>query len=309
MARAAAEGKVIPFPSRKDDEVLPAATTLIGHAGASLPLYDASDDEAPPTPPQRFEAAVAAPDLKTPVETTSTAASELTFAEQAALPAATEKPAHRDHEDLFHDPFFSAGEQGRYDGGPLTVAEQSQDFDSLHGEIGDKLFRTPEQEARRQRLIKWVSLTLGAVAAVLFVGAYVALNQPNDAPEGVVVTPPVIETPAPAKAAQADEPRADEPPPPEAKTAESVPVDEEASEATKEAPAEPEAVKPEPAKAEPPASEAAAKPAAPKPAAPPAAERPKPEPARVEPPPATERPEPPAPPISESPPTKSFPID
>jgi DNA-binding response OmpR family regulator len=233
-----------------------------------------------------------------------------------------------EHED-FNDQFFSAGDEGTYEGGPshgVRTHHVEDEFD--HEPVGRRsIVRTPQQEERRAKFIRYVAGVVGfgiAVSAVAFLNSRKSSDVPQDPsaaqPEGptsptpapaevaptrvdALKTPPAATPPAPvdlpsmdlpAPPPQAEEvPKAAEPAP---KAAE--PVPKAAEPAPKPAAAEPPAAeKPAPAKKPAPPKE----PAAPKPAAPakPAAAKPAP----------AETPAPAPAPAGGKPPTASFPID
>jgi DNA-binding response OmpR family regulator len=216
----------------------------------------------------------------------------------------------RSSEDLF----FEDGEEGRYEGGHSHPPKAGALPDPLH-EDHPRVIRTPEQEERRARFIRWVVLAMGFGIAISTMG--VVLNRiappPEDSSAVPAPPPPPPEPPQAVEPPQAAPLPANEivPPPPaavEAAPASAAPP-EPAPPPVVEAPPEPAAkpVAAEPPVATPPAvpKPAAAPPVARKPAAPkPAAPKPAaPKPAA----PAAAPAAPAAPPANTG--TASFPID
>lgn len=126
-----------------------------------------------------------------------------------------------------HENFFSEGDEGRYEGGPATIAEEEEHFAALEAEVdrGRELVRTPEQEARRTTFIRLVVRVVGSCVAVLLVAVVwaqlksrrapeePALPVPADAPTPEPRSQPQPEPPAPnptAAAAQPEQPTAEE---------------------------------------------------------------------------------------------------
>jgi CheY-like chemotaxis protein len=196
------------------------------------------------------------------------------------------------------DQFFRAGDEGLYEGGEDPEASHRLLSDSDDGGALPRIVRTPEQEERRARMIRWVVVAMGFAAAIAVSG--VVLKRVAPGPVESAPVAPIPAAPPPVK----PEPAAVEPaqplpipPPPEP------PVEAPAAAAPEPPPAPPPApvAKPEPPRvvAPPmPAAPSPAAPAAPKrepavaakpkpaPARAPAAAKPKPEPAPAAPPPA-----------------------
>jgi DNA-binding response OmpR family regulator len=141
------EGKVIPFPSsRKEEDDVEAEVELEPEA-----ISEAAEPDEPKPASAKPEAAVeskAAPTsekAKAPLSETAAAAQ--------SLPST----------DSWHEGFFSAGDEGRYEGGPASLAEQKAHIDALaeeHTEL-QRISRTPEQEARRMGYLKVVAAVVG----------------------------------------------------------------------------------------------------------------------------------------------------
>jgi DNA-binding response OmpR family regulator len=186
--------------------------------------------------------------------------------------------AARSSEDLF----FEEGEEGRYEGGPSHPPRAGVLADPLH-EDHPRIIRTPEQEERRARFIRWVVLAMGFGIAISMAGVVLNRMAPPPGDSSAVPVVPVPEAPPALEAPPPVTPPANEivPPPPvgvEAAPAATAPAPEAPPAA---APAPPPAAEPPPAVAE--------KPVAPEPA-----------PAPVAKPPAERKP-PPAPPVVRKP--------
>ncbi len=240
------EHNVIPFPGRREDEGLgapeltratPAAVERAEHVGSqtlqmgtALPLeLGRAEPAAQPVPlPEAVPPAQAPsgalrsggtlplqlgtaapgsdpPDPRTP------AASPAFVAPEAAPPSSSRTRAQGPH-DALHDDFFENGERGSYDGGhgvPAPHAFEEEDDGGLEGVR--VIVRTPEQEARRTRLMQIVGVVVGVVLGV-FVFAMLrgrgteelkpvpAVPEPAAAqglPAAVEPQPPVVEPPPP----------------------------------------------------------------------------------------------------------------
>jgi hypothetical protein len=297
-ARAAAEGKVIPFPARKEDELAPEPAPVPPRPEVHPPS-EVKPTVREPVVARRAEAPAEA--LGSPLAADPPAAES----NPDSLPGSSRgKRGPASSHDDWHEDFFSAGDEGRYEGGPAGTLEERHDIDApppdsehhYHDAEDDHLqaglSRSPEQEARRTRFMKIVAGVIGFGLAVFAVAIWQSRSAAPD------------ETPAPVPAPQ---PRAAAPEPPPV-----APTPEPAAEPTPQEPAEPPAAAvPEPPPA-PPEAPAASKPApAPKPPAPkrpPAvAAQPQAAPEKAAPPPAPPEPAEPAEPGR--PPTASFPID
>ncbi len=220
---------------------------------------------APPTPLE----AEAARDVAPP-----TTAAPRTLREQTPTPLR--------HVD---DHFFRQGEELSSPGGRAT-AEDFSDLDEPH-----RLSRTPQQEERRARFIRYVGLVVGLGVALLLVAQWRSTSPP-----------PAPEPSAPAQPREPLGANRPAPVPAPSPTAPALPSEPIASATAVAAPApEPPAVKP-PA---PPAADPVVRPVAPSPAPRPAPARPK------EPEPTPPRPAPPpvAPVSTGKPPTASFPVE
>jgi DNA-binding response OmpR family regulator len=132
------EGKVIPFPSSRKD----------GPEGLSPETGDSArawSQEADPHPdPQLGPESLVMPPFR-------------------ARPGRGERARERD--DSVHDQFFFDGDEGRYEGGD-GEPDLADHHDSVPDSAPAPLGRTPEQEARRLRFIKFVSVAIGFALAV-----------------------------------------------------------------------------------------------------------------------------------------------
>ncbi len=278
-----------------------------------LPVVAIAAQEFGVQPPRSHEArsheAPIEPPLSTRRDGTSTSATS---------PPSERPPRHEEPEGL-HDGFFSAGEHGTFPGGHGSVPPEELADDDVAGE-SRHFSRTPEQEARRARLVRVVAVIVGFGLAVFLVAALVVISKPKEQPStelperepassAVALPPPPPPPPPPTVAVEV-------PPPPEVPAV----ADSAASEPT---PAESAAPPPPPPVVAPPAeTETFAEPSAEKPEVKkPAAAAPKPAPAGDTPPveapapkpkkPAATKP-PPAdapPPAVTKPPTASFPVE
>jgi hypothetical protein len=82
--------------------------------------------------------------------------------------APTALAAEADRASLMDD-FFSAGDEGRYEGGPATLAPPDEiELDEAAVAV---VRRTPAMDARRARFTRWVAAAVGCLAAVSTIGA------------------------------------------------------------------------------------------------------------------------------------------
>jgi hypothetical protein len=204
------------------------------------------------------------------------------------------------------DQFFRAGDEGLYEGGHADGPPKPLADSDLDDVAAPRVVRTPEQEARRAELTKYVVMAMGFIAAIAVFG--IVLKKvapppaPSEPPAAPAAAPEAPESPVPAAPAPTAEPVVPPPPitaappePPEPPPAPTTPhVAAPAPEAPKvespaaapvEPPAAKEATPPEAPTAEPP------KPAAPRPAAAAPKPAPLPKPAAA-PKPAAPKPEP-----------------
>ena len=219
------DGKVIPFPSRKDG----------GYEG-SVAEHGVAEPAAGPAGS---------------VESVASAASAPGAPADVVPPSQRSREQRGEHDDSVHDRFFMDGDEGRYEGGAaeLAVPELLNPVAEL---AVPRVQRSPEQEARRERFIKFVSAAVGFAVAI-FATAWV-FSRWQRAPTTPALSSNQVVSPLP-------------PPGP--------------AEAAKPLPAE----QPEPKPAEPPAAKPAEPPAlaeAPPPPPPPAAAAPVAPPARPE---------------------------
>jgi DNA-binding response OmpR family regulator len=298
-AREIRAGKVIPFPRKEDGRASDADESIRDHdtwPGLGRSKEDRSSS-APPSGPEDERAA----------RSSTPGAGEDAQRGNAFAGAAVRQPARSAQDEADHDDFFSAGEEGRYEGGPATIPPEEPE------EVYVPQRRSIVAERRRAKAARVVGIVLGFMLSIAGFSLFSMTRGSNVGGESASEPPPVRELPkvpapdagprgeptanAPAKdaaATPAGEPPAAEPPPAEPPPAEPPPAEPP--------PAEPPPAEPPPA-APPPAAPKPA-PAAPKPAR---RTEPRPEPPpEVRPPPAP-APAPPAP--AGNPPTAAFPTD
>jgi CheY-like chemotaxis protein len=261
------EGKVIPFPARREDEPAPspsaggaASATEAGEPSAAapstppMPPVAAPPPEAPAKEPQRAlepsEPTAREPVVERRRERDASLGQTLSLgsglppevvadrepAPHAASPSISPSPlenAPRAPEPL-HDDFFDAGEQGMYEGGHGAALHHDAD-DELEGDAPRVVRRTPEQERRRNKMMQVVGLVVGSVLGVLI---FAVLARGRSQPEPPKDIPPAPSEPiAPPAAVELA------PPPTVTPPAEVLTPPEEAS--TPPAP-EPESAEPAP---------------------------------------------------------------
>ncbi len=148
-------GKVIPFRRREGIDGAVGA----GPVGELLEV----DDLLEPERPIDGRALPPMPDFA-PIETESPAA----FATDESSGPASAPPSSRRRSDSsdepWHQEFFSTGDAGAYDGGPGSTPPASDDL--VDDSRAARLWRTPEQEARRMRSLRWVVAIVGFALAV-----------------------------------------------------------------------------------------------------------------------------------------------
>jgi hypothetical protein len=220
-------------------------------------------------------------------------------------PASSRAAVSGSSEDLF----FRAGEEGRYEGGPSSIPPSQQALSDSVNEPPPPI-RTPEQEERRARFIRWVVLAMGFGIAISLMGIVlrkVAPPQPDEVTADQAPPAPVEPTPVAApdeRPVIVPPPPAAEPAPPPA-SAEAASKEEAVAPArADEAPAPPREPSPPPV-VKAPGPPKALPPPPPAPKRPPPVAGPKPEPTPA-PKPATPPPSPPAPAPTA---TAAFPID
>ena len=136
-----------------------------------------------------------------------------TDAEKPASALSRHEPAPEEHDD-----FFDAGEQGLYEGGHGAERHQALD-EELEHDAPRVIVRTPEQEMRRNRMMRVVGVVVGVVLGVLVFAVLRGRGTtPEEAKPGVAargdeppVTPPAPVEPPPPPVAVTPPP----PPPPE----------------------------------------------------------------------------------------------
>ncbi len=148
-------GKVIPFRRREGID----GAAGVGQGGELLEV----DDLLEPEPAIDGRVLPPMPDFA-PIETESAAA----FATDESSSPAPAPPSSRRRGDSsdepWHQEFFSTGDAGVYDGGPDSTLPASDDL--VDDSRTARLWRTPEQEARRMRNIRRVVAIVGFALAV-----------------------------------------------------------------------------------------------------------------------------------------------
>jgi len=169
-----------------------------------------------PPPPRRAGAAhvddreaTVMPDFA-PIETEGEAA---WFPHESGAPSSRRRADSSD--EPWHQEFFSTGDAGTYDGGPGSLPPASED-------LGDdaraaRLWRTPEQEARRMRYIRWVVAVVGFALAfpvylLLSPLLWRALGRTGAAESAPAALPPTLSSTPPLPAAAVEPPSNPEPP-------------------------------------------------------------------------------------------------
>jgi hypothetical protein len=128
-------------------------------------------------------------------------------------------------DDPLHKEFFSAGDEGRYEGGPATpVPIDPALVHDDHEELRAALPPPEELLERRDRMTKWVAVVVGFFVASLIVGVVAQrMRKDNDEPTPPAATPIVSEpapkatiaaAPPPERAAPAQPEQMAAPPPP-----------------------------------------------------------------------------------------------
>ncbi len=156
----------------------------------------------PPLPVPTAPAALSAPTPDVPAVASRTSSSFQVSA--SASVAGTDAALVEDA----HDEFFSAGEAGSYEGGPVhhrsPSLQEPHGYDDLAVEEDPRrlIRRTPEQEARRQRFIQYVSLIVGIGLAVASAALWHSHHQVSSVEPGATAEPtpmvvPVVATPTP----------------------------------------------------------------------------------------------------------------
>lgn len=231
-ARAEAGAVVVDPPGPLSERLAPTPVVSVGSAKAAPPI-------APPvvTPPP---AVVDEPTAPLPLVARGAPAEGATLESvlpgDALPPPSSLDPAHEDD-------FFTAGDDGRYEGGPSVRPAAREELLDEFEVPPPRHSRTPEQEQRRARFLRWVVLAMGfglSISASAFVLRMIAPQNddpgatsaemeapPDPVPTSVQVTPPVSqpadpvivpppppEPPAPAETTSAEASTAAAPPPP-----------------------------------------------------------------------------------------------
>jgi DNA-binding response OmpR family regulator len=175
---------------------------LEGHEQAPLPQPLRSSPPPLPVPAQPTPSASIPAAAPTPNAPTVTSRTSSSF--QAAPPVQSPS-ADAALADDGHDDFFSAGESGSYEGGHVHDAPAAQGlhtYDDLGVDEDPRRIvrRTPEQEARRQRFIQYVSLVVGMGLAIACIALWRSHHQPPLVEPRTTVEPTPVVPPAPPAA-------------------------------------------------------------------------------------------------------------
>ncbi len=254
-ARADLDAKVIPFRAqRREDEAVPSlegTPPVVSPTAAAAPppseakptvreplaQRDFSSGSSPsPTSESREGARVPATPVVSVSQPFHQASNMTTSSHDPPSTRGQEPPSSRSNlSGSSEDLFFKEGEEGRYEGGPShppSAAPPSQpplahEHEHEHEHEPRHIVRTPEQEERRARFIRWVVLAMGFAIAIFTMGV-VLRNVDGRSHEDVESTPeatpapaaPPVETTPPAEQAAPVEPppvvAAPVPAPPEA---------------------------------------------------------------------------------------------
>jgi CheY-like chemotaxis protein len=325
------EGKVIPFPARKDEDAAPdtpVGGVLIGQLGAAGDRAGAAPRAGRGFDMDRLAAMVNVPASQAmpptvPATPQAQARADVPTQTLGSMAVATAPgPAHTHDEDGWHESFFADGERGHYEGGPAHEPphhmESAPESDSEHDDDERRVIvRTPEQVQRRAQMQLAVSGIVAFVAAIL-IGAIilkVVVVQKGDESLPEPATRPTAKAPArptPPAPTPTDVPIVPPPPamtdvdPSEVPPLDSSRVPAEPKPAA-EAPAPTPPAEAPPVKKAPPKAESAPEPKQPPPtAATPPAKKP---PVEAAPPPAPTKPPSAPPPAPTKPPSASFPTE
>ncbi|MFZ5891548.1 MAG: response regulator transcription factor [Myxococcota bacterium] len=243
MARVA-EGKVIRFPAataRREDEASAepqplSAEELTRRESPHARRHEedeASEDAKPIEEPRAPEAKPGSQTLIT--GTHSSALAAFTAAAEAASPPPRDEPPvaselsrvqwpevepdARSDSAEHEESFFSAGEEGLYEGGPAHERDDETDLEPPSERRMDTIpalrRRTPEQERRRLHFIQLVALLTGvgiAVAGFAIWRSHSSEDKPDEAAAPAVAETPAVAEPQVQGAASA--PIGEVPPPP-----------------------------------------------------------------------------------------------
>ncbi len=157
------EGKVIPFPTRRED----AEPSLVAHEVAG---------ERERGSPGRFEESLVPvrelPRVAEPSQTLPASPAALALGRTAT--GSPTSSAHSEPDD--HHEFFVAGEVGHYSDGPAPLSSRGGLHDAFTEPEPPRLIRTPEMDARRARNLKIVTFVLMVFLAIGGSAIYTAFN-------------------------------------------------------------------------------------------------------------------------------------
>ena len=221
------EGKVIPFPSRRED-------------GEPLLVAQEAKGERTYGSPGRFEESLVPvrelPRVAEPSQTLPASPAALALGRTAKR-----SPTGSHGEPDEHHEFFAAGEVGHYSDGPAPLSSSGGLHDAFTEPEQPRLIRTPEMDERRAKNLKIVTIVLAFLFAIGGSAIYSAVTG-SQAPSGAPSAEPVRSPDRPVSVESA-------------KVQPAVPVSAEVAPEAKPAPAEepkpePAAVAPSPAAAE-----------------------------------------------------------
>ncbi len=184
------EGKVIPFPTRRED-------------GEPLLAAQEAATERTHGSPGRFEESFIPvrelPRVAEPSQTLPASPAALALGRTA-----TRSPTVSHSEPDDHHEFFAAGEVGHYSDGPAPLNSGGELHDVFTEPEPPRLIRTPEMDARRARNLKIVTFVLMVFVAIGGSAIYRALNA-SHAPSGAPSAEPgkSPDRPAPVESAKA----------------------------------------------------------------------------------------------------------
>jgi hypothetical protein len=178
-----------------------------------LPATSGATPPALPQSTQRFGTGGTL-DMRAGAAPAASAALTALRGQEADKPSPARGRVEPTHEAL-HDDFFDAGEQGLYEGGPAPEGRHQVLDDELEHDAPRIVVRTPEQEMRRNRMMRVVGVVVGVVLGVLVFAVVRGRGTSGDDAktrgEHPVTEPQPVEPQAPAVVAPPPAP----PPPPE----------------------------------------------------------------------------------------------
>ncbi|MDX2053737.1 MAG: response regulator [Polyangiaceae bacterium] len=169
------EGKVIPFPSRRDEaEVAPSIPDEPSGVveETRMARFEGS------VPPVRELARIAQPGPTLPASPAALQTARDALAAPVG-PTLGSSEASRGVEPDDHHEFFRAGEAGHYSGGPASWNGSASGDELLAEPPGPRVVRTPEMDRRRARNKAVVVLILGMLVSISAVSMWRLLSRPS----------------------------------------------------------------------------------------------------------------------------------